>query len=275
MRAAIIFIALVFSLPNPATAEDTALTKPLAAGEAFIWYLGHSGWAVRTQDHFLIFDYWEAMKTMPPGEKFEKPADASLATGFIVPDEIADQDVIVFVSHAHSDHYDPVILEWRKSISNIHYVFGWDVEDVADVIRIDEPRKSVEIDGVKVFTIFHDFDGIPESAFLVQADGLSIYHSGDHGCGPATRERFIENIDYLAGIDSSIDIAFTVTWGGEDYMIKKFSPKAVFPQHEGGAEYRLRKWADKAVSAGIKAPIYCAEKRGQRFFYSAGAIRPD
>jgi L-ascorbate metabolism protein UlaG (beta-lactamase superfamily) len=274
MNAAII-IALVFSLTNPAIAEDTALTKQLAAGEAVICYLGHSGWAVRTQNHFLIFDYWEAMKSMPPGTEFEKPADASLATGFIVPSEIADQNVIVFVSHAHTDHYDPVVLEWRKSISNIHYVFGWDVEDVADVIRIDEPRKSVEIDGVRVLTVFHDIDGIPESAFLVQTDSLSIYHSGDHDGSPANRERFIGNIDYLAGIDSSIDIAFTVTWGGEDYMIQKFSPKAVFPQHEGGAEYRLRKWADKAASAGIKAPIYCVEKRGQRFFYSGGTIKPD
>jgi L-ascorbate metabolism protein UlaG (beta-lactamase superfamily) len=275
MHIAIFLIVSILLLPNPVVVDDSALTKPLAQGEAVICYLGHSGWAVRTQNHFLIFDYWEAMKPIHAGEKFEKPADASLATGFIVPAEIADQDVIVFVSHAHLDHYDPVILNWKNSIKNILYVFGWDIKNLNDVIRIDEPRKSVEIDGVKVYTIFHDTDGIPESAFLVQADGLSIYHSGDHGGGPANHDRFIGNIDYLSGIDSNIDIAFTVTWGGEDYMIEKLSPKAVFPQHEGGAEYRLRKWADKARSAGITVPIFCVEKRGQQFFYSGGIVKPE
>jgi hypothetical protein len=95
-----------------AGAQENTLDRHLRTGEAQIWYLGHSGWAVRTQNHFLIFDYWEAMKTMPPGEAFVPPDDASLATGYIVPSEIADQNVIVFVSHAHSDHFDPVVLTW-------------------------------------------------------------------------------------------------------------------------------------------------------------------
>lgn len=35
------------------------LTEPLAAGEAVVWYLGSCGWAVRTADHLLVFDYLE------------------------------------------------------------------------------------------------------------------------------------------------------------------------------------------------------------------------
>lgn len=262
------------SIPAPERSErpQANLTTPLADGGAVIYYLGHSGWAVRTQNHFLIFDYWEAMKSMPPGKKFEKPTGASLANGYIIPAEIAELNVIVFVSHAHSDHYDPVILEWRDAIEHIDYVFGWDVAGLTGALRIDEPRKSLEIDGVKVFTVFHDTDGIPESAFLVQADGLSIYHSGDHGGSPADLDRFTDNIDYLAGIDNDIDIAFTVTWGGEYYMIEKLSPKAVFPQHEGGAEHRLRKFAERAARDGITAPVFAAEKRGHMFVYSRGKM---
>lgn len=269
--AAILLSVLVLLLPHRLDAQDTPLAEPLAPGEAEIWYLGHSGWAVRTQNHLLIFDYWEATQSMPPGVDYEKPADASLATGFIVPSQVDDQNVVVFVSHAHSDHYDPVILDWQDSFENIEYVFGWDGGGgPPHAIRIDTPRKSVVIGDVTVFTVSHDFDGIPEAAFLVQADGVTLYHSGDHGSSPAHQQRFRDNVDYLAGITRDIDIAFTATWGGEDYMIAKLSPSAVFPQHEGGSEHRLRSWAEQTSRAGLQATIYCAEHRGDRFVYSGG-----
>ncbi|KPJ94490.1 MAG: hypothetical protein AMS18_03630 [Gemmatimonas sp. SG8_17] len=270
---AILLGAIALLLPQSLGAQDTLFSDLLARGEAEIWYLGHSGWAVRTQHHFLIFDYWEAMQTMPPGVEYEKPADASLATGFIVPSQLSDQNVVVFVSHAHSDHYDPVILDWQESLEHIEYVFGWDGESPPHTVRIDTPRKSVVIDDVRVFTVSHDFDGIPEAAFLVQTDGVTLYHSGDHGSSPAYQQRFRDNIDYLAGIARDIDIAFTVTWGGEDYMIAQLSPKAVFPQHEGGNEHRLRSWAEQASRAGLQAAVCCAEHRGDRFVYSGGVVR--
>jgi L-ascorbate metabolism protein UlaG (beta-lactamase superfamily) len=259
-----------------AGAQETALGRPLAVGEAEIWYLGHSGWALRTQNHFLIFDYWEAMKTMPPGATFVAPDDASLATGYIVPSEIADQNVIVFVSHAHSDHFDPVVLSWKESIAHIRYVFGWDVEGPPDLLRVDEPRKRFVIDGVRIHTVSHDFDGIPEAAFLVQADGVTLYHSGDHGSTAPTAQRFAANIDYFAGIARHIDIAFTVTWGGADYLVDKLSPKVVFPQHEGGAEYRLRGWAERGDGARLQTQVLVPEKRGDRFLYTGGeaAVMP-
>ena len=218
--------------------------------------------AVRTQHHFLIFDYWEAMKTMPPGATFTPPANASLATGYIVPAEIADQNVTVFVSHAHRDHFDPVVLAWKESIAHIQYVFGWDVEGPPDVLRVDEPRKRFTIDGVRIHTISHDFDGIPEAAFLVQTDGVTLYHSGDHGSSASTAERFAANIDYFAGIAHDIDIAFTVTWGGTESVVDKLSPKVVFPQHEGGTEYRLRRWAEQGAGARFQARVLVPERRG-------------
>lgn len=33
------------------------LSRRLADNEAYIWYLRNSGWAVRTRNHFLVFDY--------------------------------------------------------------------------------------------------------------------------------------------------------------------------------------------------------------------------
>ena len=71
---------------------------------------------MRTRNHLLIFDYWE---------QAAKTEDKTLGNGAINPGDIADQNVIVLISHAHSDHYDPVILTWKGKIPNLTYIWGW------------------------------------------------------------------------------------------------------------------------------------------------------
>jgi ribonuclease BN (tRNA processing enzyme) len=93
------------------------LSRELKPGQAVIWYLYHSGWAVKTKNDLLIFDYTE-----PPA----RPPNRSLDSGAIDPSEIADENVTVFISHRHSDHYDPIILEWRTAVKRIRYVWGWE-----------------------------------------------------------------------------------------------------------------------------------------------------
>ena len=65
------------------------LTEPLADGQAVVWYLGHSGWAVKTRNHLLIFDYWK---------QDAAPDEPGLANGTINPEELKDLDVTVFAS---------------------------------------------------------------------------------------------------------------------------------------------------------------------------------
>ena len=42
------------------------------------------------------------------------------------PSEIKD-GIFVFVSHDHSDHFNPVILSWKEQIPNIHYFLSFDI----------------------------------------------------------------------------------------------------------------------------------------------------
>jgi len=86
------------------------LNKPLKENEALVWYLGHAGFAVKTKNHFLIFDYMG---------KREIPSHPGLANGAINPDEIKNEAVSVFVSHQHSDHYFRGIFDWKNSIQNM------------------------------------------------------------------------------------------------------------------------------------------------------------
>jgi L-ascorbate metabolism protein UlaG (beta-lactamase superfamily) len=241
--------------------------EPLNEKEAYIWYLGHSGWAIQTKSHLLIFDYWE--REDPKGER-------ALVNGHIRPEEIQDQNVIVFVSHGHGDHFDPRIFEWKDKVPNITYVFGWQAEKDPEFIYCGAERETFDISGVKVKTIYHDFDGIPESAFLIELDGLTIFHSGDHGNGPPPfKEPFVDNVNYLSKIAPEIDMAFIPIWGEESFVVDKLTPTFTFPMHDLGREHQYKKFRDRAEKEKMPTRVICAEKKGDRFFFTNGDMKPE
>jgi L-ascorbate metabolism protein UlaG (beta-lactamase superfamily) len=246
---------------EPACAQEQQPLKSfdIAEGDACIWYLFHSGWAVKTKNHFLIFDYWE--NDAGSGKR-------TLGQGFINPDEIADENVFVFVSHKHSDHYDPVILSWRKRIPRITYIWGWKESANSTDYHFDSSRTVINVGGMKIYNVHHEFDGIPESAFLVHVDGIWLYHAGDHSHSAGEKDMtFKENIEYLASLPDTLDIMFTPTWGGELYAIQRLSPNVVFPMHDGGREHQYERFARKVKGIGMPVQVGAASKRGDCFFY--------
>lgn len=263
-----IIILMFFLFLSPVEADEQ-----INPGESVIWYLGHSGWAVKTSNHFLIFDYWE---------QDDKPEGANLSDGFIHPPDLKEQEVYVFISHAHRDHFDKTILDWSRSINNIKYIFGWKAFEAPEYIYLTGPRAKKTIGGLKILTIFHEFDNIPEAAFLVKVDGVEIFHSGDHGTiGKEINPIFRDNIDYLAGSTNGVDIAFISIFGsnygdlvnkGDLYTIEKLKPKITFPMHRGGREHEYEEFASESEENNIQTRIVCALNRGDRFFYSGGWI---
>jgi len=268
-------ILMMGAVTATARAQDTraVLTAELELGEATIWYLGHAGWAVKTRDNLLIFDYWES--TAPRSRR-------SLSNGYVDPAEIADQNVYVFVSHSHGDHYDPIILEWQSVIPNITYVFGWEFATESSYVCLTEPRETRRIDGLEVSTINHDFDGIPEVAFLVTLDSLVLYHSGDHGTwSDPPNSVFVDNIDYLAGLGKQIDVAFISTFGqrgggiinaGDRYSIERLSPRVMFPMHHGDNEDLYERFAREIRREDVRTAVYDATRPGDHFSYKSGRI---
>jgi L-ascorbate metabolism protein UlaG (beta-lactamase superfamily) len=269
-------LAVLGTLAAPATAQSVneLLNADMARGAATLWYLGHAGWAVKTRDHLLIFDYWES---------HEPPRDGTLANGFIDAAEIAGQRTIVFVTHQHGDHYDPKIFQWADTVRNITYVFGWNVTTDQQAVRMLGPRETRQIDGVMVATINHEFDNVPEVAFLVEVDGLVIYHSGDHGTVTEDPNPvFVDNIDYLSSLGRQIDIAFVSTFGrigggmvnnGDRYTIGKLKPRALFPMHHGGNEDLYEKFAREMKNEDAATAVHYADRRGECFTYAAGRVR--
>ena len=131
---------------------------------ARIWYLYHSGFAVKTNDHFLIFDYWK-----------QRPKGKGLDSGVIDPGALAEYDVIVFVSHSHGDHYNRNILNWGEIIPKLRFIMSDDIPDVPGALMIGQGMRLNQ-DDFKLETLASNDEGV---AFVIDIDGLCIYHAGD------------------------------------------------------------------------------------------------
>ncbi len=241
----------------------------LKMGEAAIWYLYHSGWAVKTSNTLLIFDYWEL---------FNKPDSPSLFNGYIDPDEIMDENVYVFISHGHGDHFDKKIMEWKKVIPRITYLFGWPAQESQSHFSFGKERISSSFGPLEVKNIYHEFDGIPESAFLIEVDGVTIYFSGDHGNSPgALNPVYKDNIDYISQQSDEFDLIFLSIFGspsyeGEFYAIEKFKPRVMLPMHFGSKEARAEEFVALARNNCPNTKFWYPLKQGNGFLYKNGDI---
>lgn len=219
------------------------LKKDLNMGEAVVWYLNHSGWAVKTKNHLLVFDYWQ---------RSEDPDFACIDNGWINPEEIAGLNVIVFVSHKHQDHYMASIFDWSKTVNNINYVLGFNTVQDKKYSFI-APRSESVIDGVKITAVKSTDSG---EGFMIESDGVTIFHAGDHANRYEEGDKeFTEEIDFLASNYRNINIAFIPVSGcnfdnktalakGNKYLVGKFNPAIVFPMHSSSNEIKLKEYAD-------------------------------
>ena len=243
----------------------------LARGEAVVWYLNHAGYAVKTKNHLLIFDYFS---------QTPDPAAPGLCNGHVNPKELVDENLMVFATHEHQDHFSPAIFGWRSEIPEITYVLGCR-PDSAPKYEFMGPRDVKTIDGVKITAIDSNDPGV---GFWVEVDGLVIFHAGDHAnrwldfSGP-----YKEEIDFLAATDKRPDIAFMPISGcsfgdpeavklGVYYALETLKPHVFMPTHSGGGEYRYVDFVgackDKFPATQMRAPL----ARGDRFRYRDGRI---
>ena len=198
-----------------------------------ITYLHHSGFSVETETKVLLFDYYTY-----GGRK-----------AYFDPAAYPDKAVFVFVSHAHEDHYDRRILSWAK-LPNVRYVLSFDVRTEVGfegrVLRA-EPHRTYDFDGISIQTLQSNDEGV---AFLVKADGKTIYHAGDlnwwHWNGePKDFNADIEK-SYTAEINrlkgEKIDVAFVPAdlrlqdkyFWAVNYFLKTVGAKRLFPMHFWG-----------------------------------------
>lgn len=251
------------------------LSRQLGEREAVLWYLGHCGWAIKTQNHLLLFDYWENAT----------PTEPCMANGHITPAELAGQNVEVFVSHEHRDHFDPAIFSWADADLDLTYYFGVRPENLNQENRqgyngqeyvYTAPRSETTSDGMLIRTIQANDAGV---GFLIEVDGITIYHAGDHaGWREGERDGFLAEVDYLDGIDADIDFAFVNVTGchaGDTlalaeatfYTLEKLAPAIMVPTHGMDREHVYRSFADKVAAQGFETPVLCPKIRGDHYVF--------
>ena len=125
-----------------------------------VTYLNHSGVLVEFKDHYCIFDYYR-------GE---------------LPSLNKKKDVIVFCSHSHNDHYNPLIFDLLNQ-RGMRYqaVLANDISDENRLSKIKhsfvKPDECYQFDGgIQVETLLSNDSGV---AFIVITDEGMIYHGGD------------------------------------------------------------------------------------------------
>ncbi|MDX9857928.1 MAG: MBL fold metallo-hydrolase [candidate division Zixibacteria bacterium] len=248
---------------NTSSSIRSLLQQPLGNDEAYVWYLLHCGYAVRTGTKLLIFDYVRSTRDFP--DTISVP---SLATGRINPAEIGDLDVYVFVTHSHEDHFDSIILNWQKEVDRVTYIFGWQATDDTSHYHLVGPRASLQIGNMDIYTI-NCLSGVPEVAYLIRTDGLTIFFQGDY------KTDSIADLDYLLEQCDSVDMAFlgshTRRWGEASTRILKImarlKPEVVFPMHYGGREQAYKEFFEECKENGLEYLIECPEKPGDMFRY--------
>lgn len=133
-----------------------------------VTFIHQSSFVVETDTKQIVFDYFPASAIREPVFHGKEPLFS------------ADKPLYVFASNCHGDHFSTEVLKWAEE-RETHYFFSSDIRPVlgkgqGQNIKYLGPNASCEINGVRVTTLRSNDAGV---AFIVETDGLTIYHAGD------------------------------------------------------------------------------------------------
>jgi len=229
--------------------------------EAKILYIYHSGFAVETENYFLVFDYYKEQNLIK---------EKSLFPSILSNDNIRDnKKVFVFCSHSHGDHFNPVILDWQKYNSDIKYVLSDDIitptkKPNYTFMQEDDEK---EIDNLYIKAYGSTDIGI---SFLIKIDGLTIFHAGDlnwwHWKEDSLEEQKLAELNFKIQIkklkqENTIDIAFFpvdprleefYSLGGE-YFANQLHPNLIIPMHFADTSSITKEFLKKMEKINIKS----------------------
>lgn len=203
--------------------------------EIILRFIGHSGIFVSLPGTGMLFDYYTG--DFPKAELSQK------------------HNAYIFVSHSHYDHYQPVIHEAALSAENIRYIFSSDVQAPAQAHL--SPGESYCDDNLAVQAFASTDLGV---SFLVQTQGITIFHAGDYNLWSwrdesSPREIAQATDDFMSILSQltphPVDIAFfpwdprMKTRFDEGFLryVEAVRPRYIMPIHFGNDFSALSQWA--------------------------------
>ena len=201
-----------------------------------VTYYHHSGFSVASGDVLLVFDYWRGKTSRFP-EAFG-----------VTPELLARfNEVYVFISHEHEDHYDGVVYTWDQ-YAPVTYIIADCLPEKTRGHRMAKGDELTLSDRVKVKAYGSTDSGV---SFLVTVDGMHFFHAGDlnfwHWREVSNAQQirmadedFRQEIADIQGVD--IDVAFfpvdprlgMLFDAGANYFILTCKPRLLLPTHFWG-----------------------------------------
>ena len=226
---------------------------------AQVVYIFHNCFVVHAGEHTLLFDC-PAPRYMP------KRSDEALAP------ELAGRNVTAFVSHSHTDHCHPDLARVCAEAASARYVFSDDVADlypasVPQGALVLEPDQEAELGDIHIETLASNDMGL---AFLIEVEGVRIYHGGDLAAwvwdtaSPAeqafTARFFSEALERIA--HKPLDIGFTNVdrrlpnlAGGPEFA-RVVRPRLLVPMHAFGRTAWLADVRPALAAGGSSVFLY-------------------
>ena len=201
-----------------------------------ITYYHHSGFSCAMDKTLLVFDYWT-------GENGELPEQVRITEETLAP---YDQ-VYVFISHDHPDHYDPAVYDWRAT-GKVRYILAADMRAELSGDRM-KPGDTLALRDDLTVKAFDSTDlGV---SYLVEMNGVRIFHAGDLNFWHWRDESTVKEIaeaedDFNKAMEpithEAIDVAFfpvdprqgMMYDAGANAFIMSVKPRLLLPMHFWG-----------------------------------------
>jgi ankyrin repeat protein len=243
--------------------------QKLANKEAVAWCLSNRGWAVRTQNHMLVFDAEEFGVT--------RPTEPSLSNGFVTPAELNAQNVVALYSCYHGNVGEPAYIhEIEDSLSNVVYVHNQDDpwRGPKNAVYLG-PDQTTDISGVKLHTIT-PITSMPLLNYLCEVDGLVIYYAY---VATDDIDKYRADLDSLALNTDHVDLAFLAvadeSEGGNadtEAFIERLKPKTIILTDSGGRTSLLATTAGALKKAHPEVSIYQPTYPGDHVRYGRDGL---
>jgi L-ascorbate 6-phosphate lactonase len=268
---------------------DEIDSTTVAQGEMAIWWLGQSGYALKTASTLLYIDLYLSEHLTVKYADTPKPHNR-MTRAPLRGQEIT-QAGLVFASHKHSDHLDPgTIPDLFAASPQAQLVLPTAVVDHAVGLGLQRerllPTRGDEIFTQGTVTIhsfpsahpgldYTDATGYPFLGFGLEIDGLRVYHSGDTVVydGLAARLRsFQPQLVFLpingraggAGTPPNMDAAEAVA------LAQMIGDPLVIPHHYDMFTFNtadVGNFVALAQAAGVQHQVL---QPGERFCWRAG-----
>lgn len=172
--------------------SNIAETLP-AHGEAAIWWLGQSGYVIKTASITFYIDLYLSEHLTLKYANTEKP-HVRMTNAPLRGEDLSAAEW-VFVSHKHSDHLDPGTMPMLfRTAPRARLILPAAITEYAAGLGLDRsrmlPTRGDETLQIGVLTVrsipsahpgldYSEQHGYPFLGFVFQVDGLTLYHSGD------------------------------------------------------------------------------------------------